>query len=441
MQLPVPVSQALHALEVAGYEARLVGGCVRDTLLGIPPHDFDICTNALPDAIKACFPAHTLVLAGEKHGTVGVVFGREVLEITTYRRETGYADCRHPSAVAFVGSLAEDLSRRDFTINAMAMDKDGTLYDPFGGQEDLKNRCIRAVGDPETRFQEDALRILRGLRFASRLGFGIDPATKRAMEGCASLLSAISGERIYAELQGILLGDFAGEVLLEYGAVLAGAIPEIAPCLGFSHNNQYHIYDVWEHTAHAVASAERDFSVRLALLLHDLGKPQSYRFVEGRGKFTGHPALSRQIGEGILSRLHPDRATRGLVLFLVEHHDDMPPQTPEALGDFLLAYGEDALNALFGVMAGDALAHSAYGRASKMAVLEPAQGLYAQCKSRGCALSLRELGVSGKDLLHLGIPSGEQIRALLRELFLAQLAGRCPNEREALLQLARGLIP
>lgn len=435
MQLPSHVSQALYTLEAAGYEARLVGGCVRDTLLGVVPHDFDLCTNALPEKIKACFPHHTLVLAGEKHGTVGVVFGHEVLEITTYRTETGYTDNRHPGSVTFVPSLTEDLSRRDFTINAMAMDKDGTLFDPFGGQTDLQKCCIRAVGHPQTRFEEDALRILRGLRFASRLGFAIDPATAQAMETCAPLLSAISGERVYGELQGILLGAHAGEVLKQYGNVLAGAIPEIAPCLGFSHENQYHIYDVWEHTAHAVAAAERDFPVRLALLLHDLGKPQAYRQVNGRGKFTGHPLISRQIAEKILDRLHPDKATRQQVLFLVEHHDDVPPQTPEALGDFLLAHGEEALHQLLAVMWGDALAHSDYGKASKLAVLEPAQTLYTRCKDRGCALSLHQLAVSGKDLLQLGISPGEQMKPLLHALFLAQLTDTCPNEKEALLRL------
>lgn len=436
MELPSYVRTALQTLEEAGFEARLVGGCVRDTLLGAVPHDFDICTSALPEETKACFPAHTLVLSGEKHGTVGVVFGNEVVEITTYRRELGYTDGRHPNSVTFVPSLTEDLRRRDFTINAMAMDLQGTLYDPFGGQADLERKRIRAVGEPEERFREDALRILRGLRFASRLGFSIDPATGAAMEECSSLLHHISGERVYAELQGLLMGEYVEEVLGGYGLVLSGAIPEIAPCIGFSHENQYHIYDVWGHTARAVALSKREFAVRLALLLHDLGKPQAYRYVNGRGKFTGHPAISRQAAEKILERLHPDRATYRQVLFLVEHHDDVPPQTPEELGRFLLTYGEQPLLQLFAVMEGDALAHSEYGKASKLAVLEPAQRLYATCKKRGCALSLEGLAVSGKDLLQLGMKPGAQLKAALEHLFLLQLSGACENSKEALIRIA-----
>lgn len=435
MELPPYVITALHTLEAAGFEARLVGGCVRDTLLGVEPHDFDICTNALPEETKACFPGHTLVLAGEKHGTVGAVFGKEMLEITTYRRELGYTDGRHPNSVAFVPSLTEDLRRRDFTINAMAMDLQGTLYDPFGGREDLEGKCIRAVGEPRERFEEDALRILRGLRFAARLGFAIDPATRAAMEKCRSLLQNISGERVYAELQGLLMGAYVGEVLEKYGLVLSGAIPEIAPCIGFSHENSYHIYDVWGHTARAVALSQREFVVRLALLLHDLGKPQAYQFVNGRGKFTGHPLISRQLAEGILERLHPDRATFRQVLFLVEHHDDVPPQTTEELGRFLLAHGERTLQQLLLVMEGDALAHSEYGKTSKMAVLTPAQRLYAHCKERGCALSLEGLAVSGKDLIQLGMNPGAEIKASLEHLFLTQLAGKCENEKGALVEV------
>lgn len=436
MELPSYVRTALQTLEEAGFEARLVGGCVRDTLLGTMPHDFDICTSALPEETRACFPAHTLVLAGEKHGTVGVVFGKEVVEITTYRRELGYTDGRHPSGVTFVPSLTEDLRRRDFTINAMAMDLQGTLYDPFGGQADLENKCIRAVREPEERFQEDALRILRGLRFASRLGFSIDPATGAAMEKCRALLQHISGERVYAELQGLLMGEYVGQVLDRYGLVLSGTIPEIAPCIGFFHENQYHIYDVWGHTARAVALSKREFAVRLALLLHDLGKPQAYQYVNGRGKFTGHPAISRKLAEGILERMHPDRATFRQVLFLVEHHDDVPPQTPEALGRFLLTYGEQTLLQLFAVMEGDALAHSEYGKASKLAVLEPAQRLYSDCKKGGCALSLEELAVSGKDLLQLGMAPGAQLKATLEHLFLLQLAGSCENRKDTLMKIA-----
>lgn len=431
--IPPYVEQGLAALEEAGYEARLVGGCVRDALLGIQPHDYDLCTNALTGEIKACFPNETLILAGEKHGTVGVVFGHEVLEITTYRRESGYADCRHPGEVTFVGTLEEDLSRRDFTINAMAMDRAGHVYDPFGGQADLQNRRIRAVGNPNRRFEEDALRILRGLRFAARLGFSVDPATAEAMEGCRHLLAAISGERVYAELQGILPAPYAGEILESYGAVLAGAIPEIAPCLGFAHENKYHAYDVWGHIARAVALSEKDFIVRLTLLFHDLGKPQAYRFVDGRGKFTGHPAVSRRLAEGILNRLHPDKETKRQVLFLVEHHDDVPPQTPEALGRFLLDYGEETLVRLFAVMEGDALAHSDYGKAKKLEVLEPAGALYTACKQGGCALALERLAVKGSDLLAAGMTPGVQVKEELERLFLLQLSGRCPNDKAELM--------
>lgn len=445
MQIPDYVAKTLLTLETAGYEARLVGGCVRDALLGFVPQDYDICTNALPEQIKSCFPGMHLVLSGEKHGTVGVLLSGHEVEITTYRGERAYTDHRHPEKVVFLPSLTGDLSRRDFTVNAMAMDIRGTLFDPFDGERDLHHNILRTVGDPTARFEEDALRILRGLRFASRLGFSIDPPTARAMLACRELLQNISGERILSELRGLLLGPQAGSVLEAYGSVLTGAIPEIAPSLGFPHGNRHHIYDVWTHTCRAIVFSPVDFTVRMALLLHDLGKPQALYVQEGRRRFTGHPLISRRLAEGILARLHPPAVLREQVLFLVEHHDDVPPRTPEALGRFLLAHGEKMLLLLYAVMEGDALAHSDYGKASKLQVLEPSRALYAACRERGAAMDLGELAISGREILAAGVTPGPRVKLCLEHLFFRQLSGELPNTPAALKEaltstLADGML-
>ena len=285
--IPEHVKTILSRLEAAGHEAYCVGGAVRDRLLGRAPGDWDVTTSALPEEVSALFAPHALP-TGLRHGTVTVKpEGVPGVEVTTYRRDGAYSDCRRPDSVEFTASLTEDLARRDFTVNAMALDLRGALADPFGGGEDLKRGLLRAVGEPEKRFGEDALRILRGLRFAARLGFSIEAGTDRALRACAPLLERIAPERVREELTGILCGPYAETVLRSYPDVLGVVLPEIAPSVGFDQRSVYHCYDVWEHTARAVGAAPSAPVLRWTMLLHDLGKPDTF-FLDGEGRCGIH---------------------------------------------------------------------------------------------------------------------------------------------------------
>lgn len=288
MKLPDYAETIIKRLNDSGYEAYAVGGCVRDLLLGETPKDYDFTTNASPEQILRVFSDCKRFDCGLRFGTVGVLLEGKTAEITTYRRDGGYTDHRRPDRVDFSESLSEDLKRRDFTFNAMAFAPSRGLIDPFEGREDLARRIVRAVGDPGLRFREDALRILRALRFASCLGFRIEEGTAAAIHGCAGLLKNISGERIYAELTKLLCGKGCGAVLREYPDVFAVFIPEISRCVGFEQHTRYHDRDVYEHTIAAVAAVAPKPHLRLAMLLHDLAKPDFFRLTDGTGHFKGH---------------------------------------------------------------------------------------------------------------------------------------------------------
>ena len=289
----------LRALTNAGYEAYLVGGCVRDLLRGVPPHDWDICTSARPEETEACFAGQRVIETGLKHGTVTVIEGGEPYEVTTYRAEGPYSDRRRPDFVRFVSDLEEDLARRDFTMNAIAMDLDGTLRDPFGGANDIQAGLIRCVGEPARRFQEDGLRVMRALRFAAVFGFRIEEATARAIHEHRAVLDQVAVERVNTELCRLLPVPGAGDVLRQYPDVLCRFWPELAPLVTMKQNNPWHCWDGWEHTIHAVEAAPADVTLRLAMLLHDIGKPDCKSTDEtGIDHFYGHPAVSAQMANG-----------------------------------------------------------------------------------------------------------------------------------------------
>lgn len=442
MQIPNKTEAVLARLTAGGYRAYAVGGCVRDTLLGRTPGDWDICTSALPQETRACFPECRVVETGLKHGTLTVLWQGEPFEITTFRREGGYADHRHPTTVDFVDSLEEDLSRRDFTVNAMAADAAGTILDPFGGREDLKNRIIRCVGDPNLRFQEDALRILRALRFASRLEFTIAPETAAAMEKHRLLLRNISGERIYRELTGLLLGPGAGTVLERYGTVLEAVLPEIGPAMGFPQRNPNHNRDVWGHTVEAVAHSRPEKLVRWALLLHDLGKPDCSTVDDrGIGHFYGHPVRSAEMAREIFSRLHADRETAETVCTLVRHHDDGAPVTRKTVRRWLGRYGSTVLLALLEVKRADTLAHAntPAARERYRAVLAFTALTHQVLREETC-FSVKDLDLTGRDLLALGMRPGPAVGQMLQRLLEDVWEERCPNRRQDLLaQAQKGL--
>ena len=310
IKIPNDVKDVLRILLNAGYDAYVVGGCVRDSYVGVKPHDWDICTSALPYQMQECFAGYQVIETGIRHGTLTVMFNDIGYEITTFRSDGEYMDHRHPSAVKFVRSLKDDLARRDFTVNAMAADVDGNIIDYFNGINDLCHKTLRCVGDADERFKEDALRILRCLRFASR-GFSVEPETMCAARKNLGLLNCISVERINSELCKILMGHDILRVLIEFQDVFATIIPEIAPCIGFNQNNKYHMYTVYEHIAHAIDNYNgNDLVVRLALFLHDIGKPSSYTENETGGHFYGHGITSHDIAKQVMDRLKFDNKTK-----------------------------------------------------------------------------------------------------------------------------------
>lgn len=442
MNIPQGPDEILNRLTAAGFQAYAVGGCVRDSLLGTVPGDWDICTSALPEETEACFSDLRVVETGLKHGTVTVIFQGVPYEITTFRSDGNYLDHRRPQQVNFVRTLKEDLLRRDFTINAMAVGLDEEIQDPFGGRQDLTDGIIRCVGDPDTRFTEDALRILRGLRFASRLGFSIAPETAAAMERNKNLLSYVSGERIYKELTGILIGTYAQPVLEQYGGVLAAVLPEIQPSMGFLQRNPFHNRDVWQHTLEALGKSRPDPIVRWALLLHDLGKPDCFTLDDrGIGHFYGHPQRSMELAEQILDRFHGDKKTRDTICLLVRDHDREAPATIKNARRWIARYGRDNVRLLLEVKRCDCLAHvdTPKTRARYNNLMEMTR-LIRECLETERCFSVRDLPVKGGDVMALGVPAGPQVGRILEGLLDDVLDGACPPEREALLERMKQLI-
>lgn len=432
--IPENVIQILHVLEGRGHEAYAVGGAVRDMLLGREPGDWDVTTSALPQEVMALF-APRAIPTGLQHGTVTVGGGRGV-EVTTFREDGGYTDHRRPDSVTFCRSLREDLARRDFTVNAIAMDLRGRIADPFDGQRDLAAGLLRAVGDPERRFQEDALRIMRGLRFASRLGFTIEPATAQAMEVCAPLLREIAPERLLVEMNGLLMGDEAGKILRGYPSILGEFLPEILPAVGLDQKNPYHIYTVWDHTAHAVDAAPKDLILRWTMLLHDLGKPETFTVDEdGRGHFYGHHRASTRIAGEIMTRLRFDKHSRSQILTLVERHDAQLERTPTVVRRNLARYGEDTLRRLLEVKRADTRAQ-APRCLCRLEELHRWEALMDELLASDTCFSLKDLAVKGGDLAALGL-QGPQIGQGLQALLELVMEDALPNDRDTLLSYAK----
>ena len=431
MYIPNSVLELINTLEEAGFETWVVGGCVRDHLMGNVPHDYDCCTAAEPEQMQALFADRQLVLAGLKHGTVGVVTEDGVVEITTFRTEGGYLDSRHPDWVKFVRDVKEDLARRDFTVNAMAYSPRRGLCDPFGGQADLKNGLLRAVGDPVLRFREDALRILRGLRFAARFGFQIEEATRTAMHTEIAGLDTLARERVLTELEGFLLAATARDIL-DGAELLCRIIPELAPQLGFDQKNPHHEHDIFTHTAMVVERAPKEPILRMAALLHDLGKPATFSLDEkGVGHFYGHAGLGAKMAEDILRRLKCSNALRDEVTWLIAHHMDRFPCEEKSARRCLSKHGLPRMERLTRLQMAD------FGGKVDDGDLDEWLGLLREVDAREGALTLKTLAVKGKDLIGLGIAPGKQVGELLNRLLSMVLAGELPNQREALLEYLR----
>ena len=429
MHLPKNVLFCIKNLEKAGYPTYAVGGCVRDACLGLKPHDYDLCTAATPDTTAAVFSDFPLVRAGEKHGTIGVVLEGEVIEITTFRTEGNYSDSRHPQWVAFVPTVEQDLARRDFTVNAMAYSPTRGFADPFGGRDDLHDHILRAVGDPETRFSEDALRILRGVRFAA--GFALTPEknTLAAMNTLAPLMEHLARERVYDELSKLLLCACA-EDLITFAPILAQVIPELQPAIGFDQRSHHHAYDIFTHTAHVTEGVPADLTLRWAALLHDIGKVSTITLDgHGQGHFYGHAEKSAEMANAILLRLKAPTALREDAKFLIEKH--MTPLTPDKklLRRRLSQHGENRLRLLLRLQKADFCAKGVTGDTADFAAVE---GVLEEIISENACLSIKDLAVNGHDLMRLGY-TGPAIGQALQFLLDGVLDDRLPNEKEVLI--------
>ncbi len=442
IQLPSTVQALLAALQAAGCSAYVVGGCVRDSLLGRAPGDWDLCTAATPEQVKAVFAGDRLLLAGEKHGTVAVLRGGKAYEITTFRLDGAYGDNRRPDRVEFVPDVRLDLARRDFTVNAMAYSPAEGLIDAFGGRQDLAAGIIRCVGDARERFGEDALRILRAVRFAAQLDFTVENATAAAALTLRDTLQNIAAERLFAELDKLLAGPAAGRALAQYGGILAGAIPEISPCIGCT-QGRGHIGDVWQHTAAAVGAVcclpgaalppRQEQLLRWTLLLHDMAKPRC-RTVDkdGRIRFHGHNRRGARLAGAVLRRLRTPAYLFEGVPELIAIHDAPLPEDPPAVLRLLAQYGPEKLALLCRVKLADLAAHAdtPATRARREEVLRFAAQLEGL---RGACYTVRRLRVNGADAQAAGIPAGPAVGQALHTLLERVMDEALPNERGALL--------
>lgn len=431
MHLPEHILACLDALETAGFEARVVGGCVRDACLGLTPHDYDICTSALPEETEAVFDGQKLVLAGKKHGTIGVFTAGEVVEITTFRTEGDYRDNRHPEWVEFVTDIEKDLARRDFTVNAMAYSPKRGFADPFGGQEDLINHILRAVGTPARRFQEDSLRILRGVRFAVRFGLTLEKATEDAMISQAHLMDHLARERVYEELCKLLPVMTAGD-LIRFAPVITQVIPELAPLVGYDQKNHHHIHDLYTHTALVVQHCPGDLTLRWAALLHDIGKIQTMVMGDdGQAHYHGHAALGAEMADAVLRRLKAPTALREQAVTLIAKHMTLPQPDKKYLRRHLGRLGWETMELLLQLQEADTLA-TGTGHEAELALFSEIHGILEEIRSENACLSLRDLAVNGHDLMALGY-QGKAIGQTLNQLLNLVLEEQCENTREALL--------
>lgn len=433
IDLPDDVRSILHTLTMRGHEAYAVGGCVRDSIMGKTPGDYDITTSAKPEEVKAIFP-HT-VDTGLKHGTVTVLFHHVGYEVTTYRIDGEYADGRHPDSVTFTGNLSDDLSRRDFTINAMAYNEADGLVDLYGGLADLEKGIIRCVGEPSKRFSEDALRMMRAVRFAAQLDFQIDDATDDAISALAPTLSRVSAERIRVELMKLLLSEHPERLLHLYETGLTAVfLPEFDVMMETPQNTPHHDRNVGEHTVAVVCLVLREPVLRLAALFHDIAKPECRTTdADGIDHFYGHPEAGDLLTGTIMRRLKFDNDTIAAVRRLVRWHDERPALTIRSVRKMVSKIGTDAFPDLFMLKRADTLGQSFYQREEKLHAIDEFERLYNEILAANDALTIKDLAVTGTDVINAGVPAGPEVGEVLKRLLEFVLDEPANNRREILL--------
>lgn len=436
IQPPKQVSHILKVLQDSNYQAYIVGGCVRDAVLSKEPKDWDITTDAAPTSVKELFPK--TIDTGLKHGTVTVMLDGVPYEVTTFRIDGNYSDGRHPEIVEFTGQLEEDLRRRDFTINAMAWNPNRGLVDPYGGLQDIAAGCIRAVGNPCERFQEDALRMLRAVRFAARLGFEIQRRTLNAITENSFLIQKVSVERIREELTGILLSDnpLKLKLLLET-SLLKLILPELEECFHIPQKNPHHVWNVGEHCLQAAASIESEVCLRWAMLLHDIGKAATRATDElGIDHFHGHAAKSVEIAGHVLKKLRFDNKTMDKILRLVKYHDREIQLQPRAVAKAVHSVGKELFPDLIKVKRADRMAQNPADIEEGLKYLDLLQGIYNEILSEEQCLNLKDLAVDGRDLIELGFVEGREIGQVLADLLENVLETPSLNNKADLLSMA-----
>lgn len=435
IQLPRKAEDIIEKIQAAGYEAYAVGGCIRDSILGKEPDDWDITTSAKPEEVKMLFDR--TIDTGIQHGTVTVMIGKEGFEITTYRIDGKYEDSRHPKDVTFTSNLKEDLRRRDFTINAMAYNSKDGLIDLYEGVQDMKQGLIRCVGDAEERFTEDALRMMRAVRFSAQLGYAIEENTKKAIRKLAPTIQNISAERIRTELVKLMTSAHPDFFRIAYETgITAQVFPEFDICMETEQNNPHHCYSVGEHILHTLSYVENDKVLRLAMLFHDIGKPRTLTIdEEGITHNHGHAAVGEELTVRILKRLKFDNDTIDKVKKLVRYHDRKIETNAKSIRRAVSDIGEDIFPLLFSVKYADIMAQSEYQRDEKLSELETLKSIYGRIIEEKNCLSLKDLAVTGGDLIAAGMKPGREIGTALHKLLEVVLEEPEHNQKEYLLSL------
>lgn len=435
--LPKNVKKIIDILNKNNFEAFIVGGCVRDSIIGLIPHDWDICTNAKPEEIKKCFEFFNTFDSGIKHGTISIVIDGEVYEVTTYRIDGTYSDNRRPDSVTFTSDIAKDLARRDFTINAMAYNEKSGLIDPYGGRNDLSDNIIRCVGNPDFRFNEDALRIIRALRFASVYDFVIENETSKSVCKNADLLKNIAVERISVEFNKLLCGNGAEEILNNYSDVISVFIPEIKPMFDYSQHTKHHNRDLWRHTTYSVKSIDNTPVLRMSMFLHDIGKPKACkRDEDGTCHFKGHPKYSAEMAETILRRLKYPTEFIETCITLIKYHDVRFNGSKRQLRHVMSAIGDKNVELLLKIQRADIMAQSDYKHKEKLEKLNLACQVYREVLADKDCFTLKQLKINGNDIKNLGVTEGVKIGKILKILLSLVIEDKLENKKSALVNKA-----